>query len=95
MILYPHLDVNQAGHLTVGGADAVALAREFGTPTYILCEDVIRENCRTYLTAAKKAFGETALPLYASKALCFTGIYRLVAEEGLGVVWTIRAFSTV
>ena len=85
MILYPHLDVNAAGHLTIDGADAVALAREFGTPAYVLCEDVIRENCRTYLAAARRAFGEDALPLYASKALCFTAIYKLVAEEGLGV----------
>ena len=85
MILYPHLDVNAAGHLSIGGADAVALAREFGTPAYVLCEDVIRENCRTYLAAARRAFGEDALPLYASKALCFTAIYKLVAEEGLGV----------
>lgn len=85
MILYPHLDVNAEGHLTVGGLDTVALAREFGTPAYLLCEDVIRENCRTYLRAARAHLGENALPLYASKALCFTGIYRLVAEEGLGV----------
>ncbi len=85
MILYPHLDVSAKGHLTVGGLDAVALAREFGTPAYLLCEDVIRENCRTYLRAARAHLGADALPLYASKALCFTGIYRLVAEEGLGV----------
>ena len=85
MILYPHLDVNSQGHLTVDGADAVALAKEFGTPAYLLCENVIRENCRTYLNAARKAFGEDALPLYASKALCFTAVYKLVAEEGLGV----------
>ncbi len=85
MILYPHLDTNDAGHLTVGGLDAVALAKEYGTPVYLLCEDVIRENCRTYLRAARESFGPDALPLYASKSLCFTGIYRLVAEEGLGV----------
>ena len=85
MILYPHFDTNAAGHLTVGGMDAVALAREFGTPAYILDEDVIRQNCRTYLSAAKAHFGENALPLYASKALSFTGIYRIVAEEGLGI----------
>ncbi len=85
MILYPHIDVNAQGHLTVGGVDAVALAREYGTPAYLLCEDVIRENCRTYLRAARESFGADALPLYASKALCFTGVYRLVAEEGLGV----------
>lgn len=85
MILYPHLDTNAEGHLTVGGMDTVELAREFGTPAYIMDEDVIRANCRTYLTAARAHFGADALPLYASKALCFTGIYRLVAEEGLGV----------
>ena len=85
MILYDHFGVNEKGHLTIGGADATELAKEFGTPAYILDENVIRENCRTYLSAARKYFGEDALPLYASKALCFTGIYKIAAEEGLGV----------
>ena len=85
MILFEHFDVNEKGHLTIGGADAVELAKEYGTPAYILDENVIRENCRTYLGAARKYFGEDALPLYASKALCFTGIYKIAAEEGLGV----------
>ena len=85
MIIHNHFDVNEKGHLTIGGADAVDLAKEFGTPAYILDENVIRENCRTYLRAATKYFGKDALPLYASKALCFTGIYKLAAEEGMGV----------
>ncbi len=85
MIIHNHFDVNEKGHLTIGGADAVELAKEFGTPAYILDENVIRENCRTYLRAATKYFGSDALPLYASKALCFTGIYKLAAEEGMGV----------
>ena len=55
MILYPHLDVNAKGHLTIDGLDATELAREFGTPAYILCEDVIRAQCRTYLNAARTA----------------------------------------
>ena len=85
MIIHKHFDVNEKGHLTIGGADAVELAKQFGTPAYILDENVIRENCRTYLRAATKYFGADALPLYASKALCFTGIYKLAAEEGMGV----------
>ena len=85
MILFPHLDVNKEGHLTVGGMDTVALAKEFGTPAYLLDENVIRAQCRIYRDAAKRYFGEDALPLYASKALCFTGVYRIAAEEGLGV----------
>lgn len=85
MILHPHLNVNEQGHLTIGGVDTVALAEEFGTPAYILDEAVIRENCRVYRRAAAEAFGDDALPLYASKALCFAGIYRIAAEEGMGV----------
>jgi len=84
-MLYKHLNVNEKGHLTIGGVDTLELAKEFGTPAYVLDENVIRENCRTYLNAARECFGDDALPLYASKALCFTGIYKLVAEEGLGM----------
>lgn len=85
MILHKHFDINEKGHLTIGGADAVELAERFGTPAYILDENVIRENCRTYLRAATKEFGADALPLYASKALCFAGIYKIAAEEGMGI----------
>lgn len=85
MILHKNFDVNEKGHLTIGGADALELAAEFGTPAYVLDENTIRENCRIYKKAATECFGADALPLYASKALCFSGIYKLVAEEGLGV----------
>ncbi len=85
MIIHSHFDINEKGHLTIGGADSVELAKEFGTPAYIIDENVIRENCRAYLRAATKYFGADALPLYASKALCFTGIYKIAAEEGLGI----------
>ena len=84
-LLYNHLSVNERGHLAIGGADTVELAREFGTPAYVMDEDAIRGQMRTYLNAARSYFGEDALPLYASKALCFTAIYRIAAEEGLGV----------
>ena len=63
MILHSHFDVNEKGHLTIGGADAIDLAAEFGTPAYIIDENVIRENCRTYKRAAEEYFGDDALPL--------------------------------
>ena len=85
MILYPHFDINEKGHLTIGGADAVSLAEQFGTPAYIIDENVVRERCREYLSAAAKSFGADALPLYASKALCFTEMYRIANEEGMGI----------
>ena len=85
MILYPHFDVNEKGHLTIGGIDSVDLAAEFGTPAYIIDENVVRARCREYLSAAEKSFGKDALPLYASKALCFTEMYRIAKEEGMGI----------
>lgn len=84
-MLYENLSVNGNGHLTVGGIDAVSLAAEFGTPLYVLDEDIIRAKCRTYVNAMHECFGPDSAPLYASKALCFKGIYPVVAEEGLCV----------
>ena len=84
-LLYPHLSVNAAGHLAIGGMDTLDLARRFGTPAYIMDESAIRSMMRTYLDAARTYFGPDALPLYASKALSFTAIYRIAAEEGMGV----------
>ncbi len=85
MLLFPHLNTNAEGHLTIGGLDTVALAKKFGTPAYIMDENVIRTQFRTYLEAARRHFGADALPAFASKALCFTEIYRIAAEEGLGI----------
>ena len=85
MILHPSFDINQRGHLTVGGMDTVELAKKHGTPLYLIDENALRERCRTYRRAAIECFGEDALPLYASKALCFTEIYRIAAEEGMGI----------
>ena len=84
-LLYPHLSVNQAGHLAIGGADTLELARTYGTPLYVMDEDAVRRMCRIYRQAALEAFGQDALPLYASKALCCAHMYRIAAEEGMGV----------
>lgn len=85
MILHENFNVNEKGHLTIGGADAVELAREYGTPAYIIDENTVRANCRAYRRAAEEYFGADALPLYASKALCFTAMYKIAAEEGMGI----------
>ena len=84
-MLYNNLTVNKEGHLEIGGIDAAGLAQEYGTPLYVLDEDVIRANCRTYVESMHKYFGSEAAPLYASKALCFKGIYPVVESEGMCV----------
>ncbi len=79
-----NLSVNESGHLTLGGIDTVTLAEKYGTPLYLLDENKIRENCRVYVGAMRDAFGEDALPLYASKAASFRQLYRIINEEGMG-----------
>ena len=79
-----NLSVNEKGHLTLGGVDTVDMAEKYGTPLYLYDENRIRERCKTYVTAMKEAFGESALPLFASKAASFKQIYRIVMSEGMG-----------
>lgn len=76
--------VNEKGHLTIAGIDALDLAKSYGTPLMVLDEAKIREVCRIYKTAMSEYFGKDSLPFFASKALSFKGIYRLINEEGLG-----------
>lgn len=82
--LYGNLSVNEAGHLAFAGLDAVELAAEFGTPLYLLDEDRVRENCRSYQTALAELLPAGSRAYFASKALSFKGIYPIVASEGMG-----------
>ena len=43
------LNINEKGHLTIGGCDTVELAKEYGTPLYVLDENTIRTTCRSYV----------------------------------------------
>lgn len=79
-----NLSVNDRGHLCLGGVDVCSLARKHGTPLYLMDENKIREKCRVYVNAMKDAFGENALPLYASKAASFKQMYRIIMSEGMG-----------
>lgn len=72
------------GHLCIDRQDATMLAAEYGTPLYVLDETLVRESCRAYVETMREVFPAGSMPLYASKALCFAQLYRIVAEEGMG-----------
>ncbi len=74
--------VNERGHLEIGGCDVVELAREFGTPAYVVAEDDLRARAREFLTALRGCHGDFDV-LFASKAFPCTAVYRVLAEEGL------------
>lgn len=80
----PNLSINSENHLVIGQHDTVELAKKFGTPLYVLDEDLMRDNCRAYKNAIDTYYDGHGLVLFASKALCTMYTGRLVAEEGLG-----------
>lgn len=81
----PHgYPVNAKGHLEIGGVDAFALVREFGTPLHVLDEDRLRANCRTYRSVLEGAWPDSQV-LFASKACCVMATCRIAYDEGLGV----------
>ena len=73
------------GTLYFAGHNTVQLAQKYGTPLYLMDEAHIRENCRMYLRAFRRHFGENARPLYASKAASFKRMYEIMRSEGMGV----------
>ena len=83
-LVCPSLSYNSDGSLVFAGVNVKDLAKEYGTPLYLFDESVIRQNCNTYVTAMKKAFGDGFGVYYASKACSFKGIYRIIQEEGVG-----------
>ncbi len=83
--LTKNMAVNQAGHLTVSGVDMVSLAKEYGTPLYVMDEALIRENCRLFRESIAQFYHGNGLVCYASKAFSCKEIYRIVQSEGLGI----------
>lgn len=80
-----NISVGENGHLYFAGQDTVELAEKYGTPLYLVDEDKLRSNCRTYDNAFKKHFGIEAKALYASKANSFKRVYEIMREENMGV----------
>ncbi|HVW18801.1 MAG TPA: diaminopimelate decarboxylase [Solirubrobacteraceae bacterium] len=75
--------VDDAGRLQIGGCDAIELAREFGTPAYVVAEDDLRARARRFADAFGSLHADSEL-LFASKAFPCTAVYRVLAEEGIG-----------
>jgi diaminopimelate decarboxylase len=84
MRLHGTQEVNEQGHLEIGGCDAVELAKQFGTPLYIMDEAHIRNICRQYHSSFVEGL-KNAEVIYASKAFSTLAMCRIIDEEGLGL----------
>ncbi len=75
--------LNERGRLEVGGCDTIELAREFGTPAYVVAEDDLRSRAGAFLRAGRDSGHEDFHVVFASKAFPCTAVLRLFADEGL------------
>lgn len=73
------------GELAFCGKKVTDLTTKYGTPLMLLDIDKIRQRMREYLTAVKTCLTDNSSISFASKALCFTGIYRICKEENIGI----------
>ena len=83
-MLTPNLTVSEQGHLMIGGADCVSLAKDYGTPLYVMDENLIRENCRGFQDVMRDEYNGNGMICFASKALSCKELYRIVHSEQLG-----------
>ncbi|MGP6205260.1 diaminopimelate decarboxylase [Microbacterium sp. F2] len=76
------------GELVIGGVAASALARDYGTPLYVLDEDDVRfhaARAREAFASAAARHGVAARVYYAGKAFLSTEVVRWVTDAGLAV----------
>jgi diaminopimelate decarboxylase len=75
--------LNERGRLEIGGCDTIELAREFGTPAYVVAEDDLRARARAFVGAGQDAGQRDFHVVFASKAFPCTAVLELFAQEEL------------
>lgn len=74
---------NNNGNLNIGGIDCSDLAKEYGTPLYVMDKTYIEDMCKIYSQTLEREYGE-GLITYASKAFSCKEIYRIINGVGIG-----------
>ena len=72
--------------LTISSISATALAKEFGTPAFIMDESDFRDRAAGWNTALNNAFGGNAGTVYyAAKAFICVEVARWIKDIGIGI----------
>ena len=84
MKLYGTMEIGPNGHLYIGGCDAVELAKQWGTPLYVMDEAEIRRRAKAYKQVLAENYPDSRV-IYAGKTFMTTAMCRIMEEEGLGL----------
>jgi diaminopimelate decarboxylase len=68
--------------LSIAGVSAVDLAKEYGTPLYVMDEQLMRDNCRRFYKSFKASEGQNKIA-YAGKAFLTIAMCEIIKSEGL------------
>jgi len=84
--IWPSTTTEEFGVIAVGGCSLPVLAREFGTPAFILDEADFKLRAAQWKSALDKHFGDNAgTAYYAAKAFISKEIVHWVEQSGLGL----------
>mgnify|MGYP003348200304 CR=1 FL=1 len=76
----------QNGELTIGGIKATTLAKEFGTPLFVLDENDFINRAKSWKRALDKHFGESAGQVYyAAKSFICVEVAKMADQSGIGI----------
>lgn len=82
-MLYENLHITNNGELMIANTSALTLAKQYGTPLYVMDKQQIIKNIKMYKQAITKF--DNAQILYASKACDFLAMFQLCKQENIGV----------
>ena len=78
--------VKTGSELSISSIPATALAKEFGTPAFIMDEADFRDRAAAWNTALNNAFGSNAGTVYyAAKAFICVEVARWIKDIGIGI----------
>ncbi|WP_295722130.1 diaminopimelate decarboxylase [uncultured Methanobrevibacter sp.] len=76
-----NIKTNKNDHLDIGGADALDLVEEFGSPIYAIDEARIRENYNKFYNSFSKYYSDFKV-FYACKANTNLAVMKILESEG-------------
>jgi len=76
-----HFKTNEKGNLDIGGADALELAQEYGTPLYVTDEMRVRDNYRRVHQAFSNEYKDFKI-FYAAKSNTSLAMMKILEQEG-------------
>ena len=82
MKLFGTAKVNNNGNLEIGGIDTLDLVKEYGTPLYVIDQELIENTIDTMKEAFVSGRFNTQIA-YAGKAFLTTGMVNLINKKGL------------